>query len=74
MGVRAWGEGDDLHLDGVGSARKFEPFGFGSALDHRMVMAAAVAGVGGSGVQIATPDAVGSSYPNFFEHLELVAQ
>jgi len=72
LGAVAWADEDDLIIDGLTSARAFEDFAFGSALDHRMVMAAAVAGVAGRGVTIETPLAVASSYPHFFADLESV--
>jgi 3-phosphoshikimate 1-carboxyvinyltransferase len=74
IGAQAWDDGDDLYIRGLGSARKFKNFSFGSALDHRMVMAASIAGVVGSGVDIVTPGAVATSYPTFFADLESVLQ
>jgi 3-phosphoshikimate 1-carboxyvinyltransferase len=70
LGCRAWSEGDDLHVEGVGSARRFAPFTQPAGLDHRMVMAAAVAMRAGSGGVVEDPSAVASSYPGFFADLE----
>jgi 3-phosphoshikimate 1-carboxyvinyltransferase len=69
IGVNAYGEGDDLVIEGVGTAEQFRSFSFAGALDHRMVMAAAVAGTVGHGVQITNSQTVTSSYPEFFDHL-----
>jgi 3-phosphoshikimate 1-carboxyvinyltransferase len=69
IGVPARGEGDDLLIEGVGSASKFRPLAYDGDLDHRMVMAAAVAGVVGHGARLANDEAVASSYPGFFQDL-----
>ncbi|MPN43428.1 3-phosphoshikimate 1-carboxyvinyltransferase [bioreactor metagenome] len=37
--------------------------------DHRMAMALAIAGAAGQGVQIASPDCVTISYPDFYSVL-----
>jgi 3-phosphoshikimate 1-carboxyvinyltransferase len=73
LGCRAWSEGDDLFVEGLGSARRFSPFDVDANLDHRMVMASAVAGCAGAGCSIAAAETVASSYPNFFEDLERLA-
>jgi 3-phosphoshikimate 1-carboxyvinyltransferase len=70
LGCQAWGEGDDLFVEGVGSASRFEVFEIDAGLDHRMVMASAVAGCAGSGCSIGGADTVTSSYPEFFDDLE----
>ena len=41
-----------------------------AALDHRMVMASAIAGCAGAGCSIAAAETVASSYPDFFDDLE----
>jgi 3-phosphoshikimate 1-carboxyvinyltransferase len=69
LGARARGEGDDLIVEGVGSATNFEPVDFAGALDHRMVMSAAVAASSGAGGQLRDVDTVSSSYPDFFADL-----
>jgi 3-phosphoshikimate 1-carboxyvinyltransferase len=73
LGCRAWSEGDDLFVDGLGSATRFAEFEFDAGLDHRMVMASAVAGCAGAGCAIAGAETVASSYPNFFDDLERLA-
>jgi 3-phosphoshikimate 1-carboxyvinyltransferase len=73
LGCRAWSEGDDLFVDGVGSATRFAEFAFDAGLDHRMVMASAVAGCAGAGCSINGAETVASSYPNFFVDLERLA-
>lgn len=69
LGCRAWSEGDDFFVEGVGSARSFQPFSLGASLDHRMVMASAIAGAAGSGCTIRGAETVTSSYPRFFDDL-----
>jgi 3-phosphoshikimate 1-carboxyvinyltransferase len=70
LGCRAWSDGDDLFVEGVGSATRFASFEVDAGLDHRMVMASAVAGCAGAGCAIGGAETVASSYPDFFEHLE----
>jgi 3-phosphoshikimate 1-carboxyvinyltransferase len=73
LGCRAWSEGDDLFVEGLGSAARFANFEFDAALDHRLVMASAVAGCAGAGCAIGESDTVASSYPQFFDDLERLA-
>ncbi|MGB8197825.1 MAG: 3-phosphoshikimate 1-carboxyvinyltransferase [Acidimicrobiales bacterium] len=73
LGCRAWSEGDDLFVEGLGSATRFSPFEIDASLDHRMVMASAIAGCAGNGCAIGAADTVASSYPNFFDDLERLA-
>ncbi len=73
LGCRAWSEGDDLFVEGLGSATRFSTFELDAALDHRMVMASAIAGCAGAGCSIGTADTVASSYPRFFDDLERLA-
>lgn len=73
LGCRAWSEGDDLFVEGLGSASRFSTFELDARLDHRMVMASAVAGCAGAGCSIGTADTVASSYPRFFDDLERLA-
>ncbi|MDE3008118.1 MAG: 3-phosphoshikimate 1-carboxyvinyltransferase [Acidobacteriota bacterium] len=73
LGARAWIEGDDLYVEGLGSARRFRDFSFDAALDHRMVMSAAIAGCAGHGVTIDGAATVASSYPTFFRDLALLS-
>jgi 3-phosphoshikimate 1-carboxyvinyltransferase len=70
LGCRAWSEGDDLFIEGLGSAARFSHFELDAGLDHRMVMASAVAGGAGVGCAIGAADTVVSSYPQFFDDLE----
>ena len=69
LGCRVWEEGDDFFVEGLGSASSFSPFSLDAGLDHRMVMAGAVAGCAGCGCTIGGADTVSSSYPNFFDDL-----
>jgi 3-phosphoshikimate 1-carboxyvinyltransferase len=73
LGCRAWHEGDDFFIEGLDSARTFEPFEIDARLDHRMVMAAAVAGSAGNGCVIRGAATVSSSYPGFFDDLSVLA-
>ena len=73
LGCRAWAEGDDLFVEGLGSTANFTPFAIDAALDHRMVMASAVAGCAGDGCSIGSAETVESSYPHFFDDLERLA-
>jgi 3-phosphoshikimate 1-carboxyvinyltransferase len=72
LGARAWSEGDDFFVEGVGDASRFLDFSFAAVLDHRMVMAAAVAGSAGTGCTIEGATSVASSYPHFFRDLALL--
>jgi 3-phosphoshikimate 1-carboxyvinyltransferase len=73
LGCRAWSEGDDLFIEGLGSATRFLNFELDAALDHRLVMASAVAGCAGAGCSIGAADTVASSYPGFFDDVERLA-
>lgn len=72
LGCRVWSEGDDFFIEGLHSASAFQDFTFTSALDHRMVMASAVAGCAGRGCTIDGASTVSSSYPNFFRDVALL--
>ncbi len=72
LGCRVWSEGEDFFVEGVASAENFLEFTFASLLDHRMVMAAAVAGCAGNGCTIESASTVSSSYPHFFRDLALL--
>ena len=69
LGCRAWSEDDDLFVEGLGSASRFAAFEVDAGLDHRMVMASAVAGCAGQGCSIGAAETVASSYPYFFDDL-----
>jgi 3-phosphoshikimate 1-carboxyvinyltransferase len=73
LGCRVWSEGDDFFVAGLGSAKKFLDFTINAALDHRMVMASAVAGLAGNGCTIGGASTVSSSYPHFFRDVALLA-
>ena len=72
LGCRVWSEGDDFFIEGLESASAFIDFTFSSTLDHRMVMASAVAGCAGRGCTIEGASTVSSSYPHFFRDLALL--
>lgn len=72
LGARAWTEGDDLFVEGLGASERFSDFTFDATHDHRMVMAAAVAGCAGRGASILGAETVASSYPTFFRDLALL--
>jgi 3-phosphoshikimate 1-carboxyvinyltransferase len=72
LGCRVWAEGDDFFIEGLASAAHFSDFSFGASLDHRMAMAAAVAGCAGSGCTIDGASTVSTSYPHFFRDLALL--
>lgn len=72
LGCRVWAEGDDFYIEGLASAANFSDFSFAASLDHRMAMAAAVAGCAGSGCTIDGASTVSTSYPHFFRDLALL--
>lgn len=72
LGCRAWEEGDDFFVEGLGSAERFNDFTISTSLDHRMVMASAIAGAAGHGATIEGASSVSSSYPHFFRDLALL--
>jgi 3-phosphoshikimate 1-carboxyvinyltransferase len=72
LGCRVWSDGDDFFVEGLGSAERFLAFTFHGGLDHRMVMASAVAGCAGNGATIEGAATVSSSYPHFFRDLALL--
>ncbi|HVB50769.1 MAG TPA: 3-phosphoshikimate 1-carboxyvinyltransferase [Acidimicrobiales bacterium] len=74
LGARVWSEGDDFFVEGLGSAEKFLDFTIDAGLDHRIVMAGAVAGCAGNGCTIAGASTVSSSYPHFFRDLALLSE
>jgi 3-phosphoshikimate 1-carboxyvinyltransferase len=69
LGCRAWSDGDDFFIEGLGSAQHFSHFEIDGGLDHRMVMSSAVAGAAGKGCVIRGAGTVASSYPGFFDDL-----
>jgi len=70
LGCRVWSEGDDFFVEGLGSAHAFQSFSLAGGLDHRMVMAGAVAALAGNGGTIEGTAAVESSYPEFFDDVD----
>ncbi len=73
LGARAWVRDDDLYVEGLGSAAAFRDFTYDPGLDHRMVMAAAVAAVCGRGATLTSYETVATSYPHFFDDLASLA-
>jgi 3-phosphoshikimate 1-carboxyvinyltransferase len=69
LGCRTWSDGDDFFVEGLASADAFASFEIDAGLDHRMVMAAAIAGCAGNGARIGGVATVASSYPDFFADL-----
>jgi len=67
LGCRVWSEDDDFFVEGLSSARAFREFSVDAALDHRMVMAGAVAATAGHGGAVRGAETVSSSYPQFFD-------
>jgi 3-phosphoshikimate 1-carboxyvinyltransferase len=74
LGAKVWSEGDDFFVEGLGGAEKFLDFTISGGLDHRIVMASAVAGCAGNGCTIAGASTVSSSYPHFFRDLALLSE
>ncbi|WP_420637891.1 3-phosphoshikimate 1-carboxyvinyltransferase [Candidatus Poriferisocius sp.] len=73
LGVRGRVHGNALEVDGAGSAEKFRPGTVACRGDHRMAMAAAIAGAAGGGsVTIEGFDATRTSYPGFAADLSRV--
>jgi 3-phosphoshikimate 1-carboxyvinyltransferase len=70
LGCRVWSEGDDFFVEGLCEAGRFSDLRLDAGLDHRMVMASAVAGAAGSGCSITGVETVASSYPDFFQDLD----
>jgi 3-phosphoshikimate 1-carboxyvinyltransferase len=70
LGATVTVSGDDFVVEGLGSASKFQSFFFEAKLDHRMVMASAVAGIAGAGVELDDVGTVSSSYPDFFSDVD----
>jgi len=69
LGASASIEGDDLCIEGLGSARAFRRIEFDAGGDHRMAMAAAVAATVGAGGVVAGFSGVATSYPGFLADL-----
>jgi 3-phosphoshikimate 1-carboxyvinyltransferase len=69
LGCETWSDGDDFFVRGRGAAAAFDSFTLDVELDHRMVMAAAIAASAGRGGVVSGADSVSSSYPAFFDDL-----
>ncbi len=73
LGCRAWSDGNDFFIEGLGEAQRFQEFSLDAGLDHRLVMAAAFAATAGRGGTVVGASTVSSSYPNFFTDLGQLA-
>jgi 3-phosphoshikimate 1-carboxyvinyltransferase len=69
LGASCSGDGDDLVVEGLGTAKRFSPVSFDAHEDHRMAMSAAIAGTVGSGARVAGFETVASSFPGFLDVL-----
>lgn len=74
LGARAFVEGDDLHIVGLGDAKKARSGGAALAVptrhDHRLAMTLMVAGrVFERGAELDDPGCVGISWPSFFSDM-----
>ncbi len=75
LGVKAWGEGDDLHIEGNPALTFDVPLTFDSLGDHRLAMTWALVGMTGTApVTIIDYECVGISYPTFQNDMERFAQ
>lgn len=74
LGVRAWGEGDDLCIEGQPGQAPAQGLVFDSLDDHRLAMTWSLVGLTGtSPVQVARFDAIRISYPTFLEDIRSLA-
>ena len=69
LGASCSGDGDDLVVEGLGTAKRFSPVSFDAHEDHRMAMSAAIAGIVGGGAKVAGFETVASSFPGFLDVL-----
>ena len=75
LGVRAWAEGDDLHIEGKPGLVVPEGLVFDSLGDHRLAMTWSLVGFTGSHpVSIRDFEAVRVSYPGFRADIERLAK
>ena len=71
LGVRAWAEGDDLHVEGAPDAPVPHGLVFDSRGDHRLAMTWALVALTGSvAVSIRDFEAVSVSYPQFLSDMQ----
>lgn len=74
LGVRAWGEGDDLCIEGRQGLEPAQGLVFDSLDDHRLAMTWSLVGLTGTcAVQVARFDAIRISYPTFLEDIRSLA-
>ena len=75
LGVRAWAEGDDLHIEGKPGLVVPEGLVFDSLSDHRLAMTWSLVGFAGAHpVSIRDFEAVRVSYPGFRADIERLAK
>ena len=75
LGVRAWAEGDDLHIEGKSGLVVPEGLVFDSLGDHRLAMTWSLVGfTGAHPVSIHDFEAVRVSYPGFRADIERLAK
>ena len=75
IGVHAWAEGDDLHIEGKPGLAVPEGVLFDSLGDHRLAMTWSLVGfTGGVPAKIRDFEAVRVSYPNFRVDIERLAE
>ena len=71
LGVRAWADGDDLHIEGRPGAEVPEGLVFDSLGDHRLAMTWALVGMTGVvPVEVIDYECVRISYPTFQDDME----
>lgn len=75
LGVRAWGEGDDLHVEGRGRLQVPKGVVFDSLGDHRLAMTWALVGmVGNTPIGVKRFESVNISYPQFLQDMQRLAK
>ena len=70
LGASASAEGDDIIIEGLGSADRFVTPQINAEEDHRMAMSTAIAGTVGNGASISGFETVESSFPGFLDVVE----
>lgn len=70
LGATSWAEGNTLCIKGIGSPRNFLSFDFDCHHDHRLAMAAAIAGRVGNGGVIHGFTSISTNYPSFLDHMD----
>ena len=75
LGVRAWGEGDDLFVEGVPGLRAKAATRFDAKGDHRFAMTWALVGLClGAPVDVVAFESCAVSYPGFLTDIERLAR